>query len=107
MATFNFKPVRVTNYLQRGKYTGTIEKIQFFEEKGYFAFDIRTENTIFNTSFAVTNNVLNTFVADYVDEDGNFVDDNLIAQRVVFAVEDGAEDANGNLRSRIVMIKAI
>ena len=107
MATHNFKPIRVKNYLEKGKYTGTIKKIQFFEEKGYFAVDIRTDKAIFNTSFAVSNTVFNDFASDYVNEDGNFVDDELIGQKVVFAVKDGAKDANMNLRSRIVMIKAI
>lgn len=107
MATHNFKPIRVKSYLEKGKYTGTIKKIQFFEEKGYFTFDIRTENTIFNTSFAINNSIFNDFVADYVNDEGNFVDDQLIGQRVVFAVADGKMDDNENLRSRVIMIKAI
>ena len=107
MATFNFKPQHYTQYLKEGQYNGTIEKIDFYEDKGYFAVDIRTNNAIFNTSFAVSNTVFNDFASDYVNEDGNFVDDELIGQKVVFAVKDGAKDANMNLRSRIVMIKAI
>lgn len=107
MATFNFKPQHYTQYLKEGQYNGTIEKIDFYEDKGYFAVDIRTDKAIFNTSFAVSNTVFNDFASDYVNEDGNFVDDELIGQKVVFAVKDGAKDANMNLRSRIVMIKAI
>ncbi len=108
MATFNFKPViKVTNYLDKGKYTGTIEKIQFFEDKGYFTFDIITDSVTFNTAFAINNNVFLKFVAEHVDDEGNFVDDQLIGQKVVFAVEDGKTDVNANLRSRVVMIKAI
>ena len=108
MATFNFKPIHVTNYLEQGKYTGTIKNVQLFDSKSYFAFDIQVEsNVIFNTAFSVTNNVFNKFVVNYVDGEGNFVDDQLIGQRVVFAVEDGALDSNGNLRSRVVLIKAI
>ena len=72
MATFNFKPViKVTNYLDKGKYTGTIEKIQFFEDKGYFTFDIITDSVTFNTAFAINNNVFLKFVAEYVDDEGN------------------------------------
>lgn len=107
MAIHNFKPKKYTNFLEEGSYNGKIEKIDFYEEKGYFAVDIRTENVIFNTSFSTTNTIFNDFASDYVDEDGNFVDDDLIGQQVVFAVKDGAKDANMNLRSRIVMIKAI
>ena len=107
MAIHNFIPMRYTNYLKEGQYTGTIEKIDFYEEKGYFAVDIRTENVIFNTSFSTTNTIFNDFASDFVNEEGNFVDDDLIGQRVVFIVKDGAKDANMNLRSRIVMIKAI
>ena len=107
MAIHNFKPKKYTNLLEEGSYRGKIEKIDFYEEKGYFAVDIRTDKAIFNTSFAVSNTVFNDFASDYVNEDGNFVDDELIGQKVVFAVKDGAKDANMNLRSRIVMIKAI
>ena len=107
MAIYNFKPKKYTNFLVEGKYTGKINKIDFYEEKGYFAVDISTENAIFNTSFAVSNTVFNDFASDYVDEDGNFVDDELIGQKVVFVVKDGAKDANMNLRSRVVLMKAI
>ena len=103
MAIHNFKPKKYTNFLEEGKYTGTIEKIEFYEEKGYFAVDIRTENAIFNTSFAVSNTVFNEFASDYVDEEGNFTDDELIGQKVVFAVKDGAKKPF--LRSRVVLIK--
>ena len=107
MAVYNFKPTRQTKYLQEGEYTATIEKIQFSEHKGYFAFDFRGENFIFNTVFTTKNTVLNNFISDYVDDDGNFVDDQLIGRQVVFTVEDGAIDAEGNIRSRISVIKAI
>ena len=108
MATFNFKPVHKTTHLTEGEYTGAIKEIQFCEEKGYFVFNILTDSNItFNTTFAATNTIFNKFVASYVDDEGNFVDDNLIGQRIVFRAEDGAEDAKGNIRSRIVMIKAI
>ena len=101
MATFNFKPIHKTGHLTEGKYTGSIKEIQFCEEKGYFVFNILTDSNItFNTIFAATNTLFNKFVASYVD-------DELIGQRVVFAVEDGAEDAKGNIRSRVVMLKAI
>ena len=33
MAIHNFIPMRYTNYLEEGKYIGTIEKIDFYEEK--------------------------------------------------------------------------
>ena len=108
MSTFNFKPVHITGYLTEGKYTGAIKNIQFFEDKGYFVFNILTDSNItFNTTFAAKNKVFNEFVTSYVDTEGNFVDDDLIDQRVVFAVADGSEDTNGNIRSRIVMIKSI
>lgn len=105
MAMYNFKPKKYTNFLEEGKYTGKIDKIDFYEEKGYFAVDIRTENVIFNTSFSTTNTIFNDFASDYVDEDDNFVDDDLIGQKVVFIVKDGAQTPE--LRSRVVMIKAI
>lgn len=105
MAIFNFRPKKYTNYLEEGKYTGTIEKIAFYEDKGYFAVDIRTENAIFNTSFSTINPIFNEFTFDYKNEEGNFVDDDLIGQKVVFVVKDGAQKPN--LRSRVVMIKAI
>lgn len=105
MAVYNFKPQKTTNYLEEGKYTGTVECIRFFEDKGYFSFDIRTNNVVFNTSFAVNNLVFNSFAAEFVDENGDFLDDELIGSRVVFAVKDGAHEPQ--LRSRVVMIKAI
>ena len=105
MATFNFKPQKYTNYLKEGRYTGSVEKIDFYEEKGYFAVDIRTDNAIFNTSFSTINPIFNDFAFGFVDEEGNFVDDDLIGQKVVFIVKDGAQTPE--LRSRVVMIKAI
>lgn len=105
MAMYNFKPKKYTNFLEEGKYTGKIDKIDLYEEKGYFTVDIRTENVIFNTSFSTTNTIFNDFASNYVDEEGNFIDDNLIGQKVVFVVKDGAQTPE--LRSRIVMIKAI
>ena len=107
MAIHNFIPMRYTNYLKEGQYTGTIEKIDFYEEKGYFAVDIRTEEAIFNTSFSTINPIFNELAFNYKNEEGKFDDEELIGQRVVFIVKDGAKDANMNLRSRIVMIKAI
>ncbi len=105
MAMYNFKPKKYTNFLEEGKYTGKIDKIEFYEEKGYFTVDIRTGNVIFNTSFSTTNTIFNDFASDFVNEEGNFVDDDLIGQKVVFIVKDGAQTPE--LRSRVVMIKAI
>lgn len=105
MAIHNFKPKKYTNFLEEGKYTGKIDKIDFYEEKGYFAVDIRTDKAIFNTSFAVSNTVFNDFASDFVNEEGNFVDDDLIGQKVVFIVKDGAQTPE--LRSRVIMIKTI
>lgn len=105
MAIHNFKPKKYTNFLEEGKYTGKIDKIDFYEEKGYFAVDIRTENVIFNTSFSTTNTIFNDFASDFVNEEGNFVDDDLIGQKVVFIVKDGAQTPE--LRSRVIMIKTI
>ena len=107
MAIHNFIPMRYTNYLEEGKYIGTIEKIDFYEDKGYFAVDIRTEEAIFNTSFSTINPIFNELAFNYKNEEGKFDDEELIGQRVVFIVKDGAKDANMNLRSRIVMVKAI
>ena len=45
------------------------------------------------------------YTVRFVDEEGNFVDDDLIGQKVVFIVKDGAQTPE--LRSRVVMIKAI
>lgn len=107
MAIYNFRPQHYTNYLEEGKYTGTIEKIDFYEERGYFAVDIRTDTAIFNTTFSTINPIFNEFAFNHTDDDGNFDDDGLIRQKVVFAVKDGARDNNMNLRSRVVMIKTL
>lgn len=105
MAIYNFRPQHYTNYLEEGKYTGTIEKIDFYEEKGYFAVDIRTEEAIFNTSFSTINPIFNELAFNYKNEEGKFDDEELIGQRVAFEVKDGAKKTE--LRSRVVMIKAI
>jgi hypothetical protein len=105
MAIHNFKPKKYTNFLEEGKYTGTIEKIEFYEEKGYFAVDIRTENAIFNTTFSTINPIFNELALGYTDDDENFDDEELIGQRVAFEVKDGAKKPE--LRSRVVMIKTI
>lgn len=105
MAVYNFRPQKVTNYLQEGKYTGTIEKIDFYEEKGYFAVDIRTNEAIFNTSFSTINPIFNELAFNYRNDEGMFDDEELIGQKVVFVVKDGAQKPD--LRSRVVMIKAI
>ena len=34
MAMYNFKPKKYTNFLEEGKYTGKIDKIDFYEETG-------------------------------------------------------------------------
>ncbi len=105
MAIHNFKPQHYTNYLEEGEYTGKIIKIDYYEERGYFAVDIRTENAIFNTSFSTINPIFNELAFGYRDDDGNFDDEELIGQRVAFEVKDGAKKPE--LRSRVVMIKAI
>lgn len=107
MAIYNFKPKKYTNFLDEGKYTGTIEKIEFYEEKGYFAVDIRTDTAIFNTTFSTINPIFNEFAFNYKNEEGKFDDEELIGQRIVFIVKDGAKDANMKLRSRVVLMKAI
>lgn len=105
MAVYQFTPRRTVTHLDEGEYTGVVKNISFYQDKGYFVFDIQVDGTIFNTSFAISNIVFNNFAAEFVDENGCFDDQNLLDRQLTFTVKDVVNGSD--VKSRIVQMKAV
>lgn len=104
----NFKPQKVFDTLETGNYKGVIQSISFSNDTKNCWFKISVdgiENALFNTMFTTIDIVFNNFAANYVDEEGFFCTDKIIAKKIEFKVN---ERVYGERKfSKITAIKVI
>ena len=89
----NFKPKKILAHLPEGEYEGSINKIVYYEDKGYFAVNILVDDKIFNTAFSVNSVVFNNFASEFVDSKEGMLDETQLIDTVIrFTVKDKYSD---------------
>ncbi len=102
---FNFRPKKFLNYLPQGTYQGFIDKLEYYEEKGYFAMNILVDNQIFNTAFSVNSIIFNNYASNFVDENGCLDETQIIDTEVKFTVVDN--QTSGEEKSRVTALEPV
>ena len=86
---FNFTPIRITNHLEKGCYEGSISRVDFNENKGYFIIEIVVDrNTVFSTAFSTKNMIFNNFACYFLTEEGMLDENEMMHSCVRFSVVD-------------------
>lgn len=97
----NFKPKKILAHLPEGEYEGSINKIDYYEDKGYFAVNILVDDKIFNTAFSVNSVVFNNFATEFVDSKGMLDETQLIDTIIRFTVKDKYSDDSKSVVTKI------
>ena len=100
---FNFTPIRITNHLEKGCYEGSISRVDFNENKGYFIIEIVVDrNTVFSTAFSTKNMIFNNLACYFLTEDGMLDENEMLHSVVKFNVVDNVTE--NSIKSRVTSI---
>ena len=103
---FNFTPMRITNHLEKGGYEGSISRVDFNENKGYFIIEIIVDrNTVFNTTFSTKNIIFNNFACYFLTEDGMLDENEMLHSVVKFNVVDNVTE--NSIKSRVTSLEPV
>ena len=102
----NFRPKKFLNYLPQGTYQGFIDKLVYYEEKGYIAMNILLpDNQVFAIAFANDNIIINNYLFSFANENGCLDETQIIDTEVKFSVIDNKK--SGELKSRVTALEPV
>lgn len=101
MAILLHEPV---NHLDEGNYTGVIDRIQDYSEKGYLIFSIQVDRFLLSVCLSTGSKLLWDFALPFMNADGEFDEKAVIGKRIDFSVKDKSSDKDRSVLTNIKIL---